>query len=74
MKDKLELHFLKQLKDRDVVIYVLRTGFNLSSEEIAKLKNFSIDTVIQSYKRSKKLIEDHEETIAAIQASFDFTK
>jgi hypothetical protein len=74
MKDKIELHFLKQLKDRDVVIYVLRTGFNLSSEKIAELKHLSIDTVIQSYKRSKKLIDIHEETIAAIQASFDFTK
>ena len=74
MKDKLELHFLKQLKDRDVVIYVLRTGFNLSSEEIADLKHLSIDTVIQSYKRSKKLIDDHEELIAAIQASFSFNE
>lgn len=74
MKEKLELHFLKQLKDRDVVIYILKTGYNISSEAIAELKHLSIDTVIQSYKRSKKLIDDHEELIAAIQASFDFSK
>lgn len=66
----LEIYFCDKLRDKDIVCYIYKEAFNLSYKEIAQRRGLKVDEVVVCVNRIRRIMENHKEVVAAIQAVF----